>query len=141
MLGKLSKYLRLLGLDALYEKTNNGVRALRLHHPDAILLTRNTRFKKDPSCLIVRSDRPLDQLSEIRERIRPHIDPARILSRCPGCNEELRRIDRSDAEPLVPEYVYHHYEEFTCCPKCRKVFWPGSHVDSISRYLEDFFRK
>jgi hypothetical protein len=40
-------------------------------------------------------------------------------------------IELIQALGLVPEHVFHTQEQFHQCPKCRQVFWPGSHLRGI----------
>jgi uncharacterized protein with PIN domain len=58
------------------------------------------------------------------------------FGRCLQCNAALEKINREQARPSVPFFVYQIHHEFRRCPKCRKVFWPGNHVADMERRVE-----
>ncbi len=55
------------------------------------------------------------------------------FGRCLECNVPLEALSREAARPLVPFFIYQIHYEFRRCPKCRKVFWPGSHVADMEK--------
>jgi uncharacterized protein with PIN domain len=67
MLGKLAKYLRILGLDAEYTK-NPEILQQYSGQPDApYFLTRSTKKTTYERTIFIRSDKVRDQISEIRK--------------------------------------------------------------------------
>jgi len=66
-----------------------------------------------------------------REEQQPKETPA--LGRCLDCNVPLEPLARESARPLVPFFIYQIHYEFRRCPKCRNVFWPGSHVADMEK--------
>jgi uncharacterized protein len=133
MLGKLAKYLRVLGLDAPCGDPDN----LAVSEGSCYFLTRRTTIKGGSNVVHIRSDRARKQVTEILPLIRPSIDPDKIMSRCIACNVPLTAIQKSDAEPHVPEFVYHRYETFKTCPSCGRVYWGGSHATHMSSFIEE----
>ena len=139
MLGKLAKYLRILGLDADCVMSGKEPGRTPASTEPRLFLTRRSALKGGEGVIFIHADRPRDQLLEIREVIRPFVDGARVMTRCLECNVPLLRIAKEDVEQLVPEFVFHKYEIFMTCPLCRKVYWAGSHAAHMGRLLEEVF--
>ncbi|OPY73388.1 MAG: hypothetical protein A4E62_00513 [Syntrophorhabdus sp. PtaU1.Bin002] len=128
MLGKLAKYLRILGLDAEYTNSPAVLDRYRGEAEPPYFLTKRLKGITYPKVVFIKSDRPRDQLLEVKEIIRPFINREKIMNRCIECNVELADICKSDIEQYVPEFVFHQYSLFRICPQCRKVYWEGSHA-------------
>jgi uncharacterized protein with PIN domain len=75
--------------------------------------------------------RPQQQQPKPRREEQPRETPE--LGRCLDCNVPLEPLARESARPLVPFFIYQIHHEFRRCPKCRNVFWPGSHVADMEK--------
>jgi len=67
---------------------------------------------------------------------RPSSPPAERIApfgRCLSCNVPLEQLTREQARPSVPFFIYQIHHDFRGCPKCRKVFWPGNHVEQMAQ--------
>ncbi|MBI4643126.1 MAG: hypothetical protein HY790_06040 [Deltaproteobacteria bacterium] len=133
-LAGLAKWLRFCGFDAAVQRLSPGApQDLPPALADTYLLTRQqdfTRFKRE-DLLVLSAPDPEGQLQEVIRRLEITRGHLRLLSRCGQCNEILVSISRDQALGLVPEHVFHTQEQFHQCPKCRQVFWPGSHLPGI----------
>ena len=142
MLGSLARWLRFAGFDTRYlPGCADAVLAGLARAEGRWLLTRDGDLaaKAGPRVLLLRS-RGVDALvGELRARLDLRADPARFLSRCPGCNGELAEAPRAAVATRVPPYVAVHAERFRECPECGRVYWPGSHVGRITRRLGELF--
>ncbi|GEM_PF-607754 len=69
---------------------------------------------------------PEQPVSPPAERIAPY-------GRCLACNVPLEKLTREQARPSVPFFIYQIHHDFRGCPKCRKVYWPGNHVEQMSQ--------
>lgn len=134
-LGGLAKGLRFLGLDARLAV----LRPETLPAPAAgtVLLTASRLLKKAdrPDLIVLEAREPEAQLEEVVRRLgltRRHFRP---LSRCVRCNVQLKELPRQEAVTRVPEHIWATQAEFYHCPACGRVYWPGSHVATISRRL------
>jgi hypothetical protein len=78
-----------------------------------------------------------NQLSEIRNIIKPYIDASAFLKRCIQCNIMLHDAEKDDIEGLVPEFIFHRYSIFKICPICRKVYWKGSHAEHMEKWVKE----
>ena len=137
MLGRLSKYLRILGLDAEYTRDLLVLEQYKEQPDSPYFLTRTTKSISYERIIFIKSDKVREQLQEIREIIRPFIDSGKIMNRCIDCNVELVVVEKKDIEQMVPEFVFHQYAQFRSCPKCRKVYWEGSHARGMAQLVRE----
>lgn len=139
MLVRLGKYLRCAGYDAAWDRDLcTRALALRARAEDRILVTRNTRMKLEipppPRWVLLREDDPVEQLRELARAV-PLDLGARLFTRCIRCNLELLDARSEEVlERVLPEVRAHHQRFFTC-PRCRTIFWHGSHVENTCRKL------
>lgn len=141
MLGRMARWLRILGYDTAYEKviTDKALveQALR---ENRWLLTRDRRLTlrtllRGRHTLLLSDD--IDgQLRQLHRDLAIDLDPAHQQAyRCADCNVVLTPIPHDEATPLVPLFVAEQYKEFLRCPRCRRLFWPGTHWQYINRRL------
>jgi len=128
MLGRLARWLRILGHDVAYGPHLSG-RALvdRARREGRFLLTRDTRLLRDPELpphLFVTSDHFREQLRQVAGAVRLGGD---FLRRCLDCNRALEDVSREEAAPHVPPYVLATQEHFQRCPRCGRTYWPATH--------------
>lgn len=138
MLGRLARRLRLLGLDIRYESGLKSLQAYRRAKAEhRLFLTRYHRMKNLPDVLFIESENIDRQVEQVKKVLNLPADFKKpepgVLTRCSVCNEILKKINRDQARPAVPFYIYQIHTEFRRCPKCQRVYWPGSHVQKIAR--------
>jgi hypothetical protein len=137
MLGTLAKWLRAAGYDARYEPHRLDVEMLEISRAESrVVLTRDAELARrggGMAMLVPRGD--LDAQIKAVAGTYPERDSP-PLSRCLECNERLVRIGFEEAQGLLPDGVATRQVEFRRCPACRKVFWPGSHYDAMSRRIQ-----
>ncbi len=133
MLGRLVRWLRILGVDVLYLNPVEDRELLRLSRRDKrILLTRDTRLVQRRGVgeyLLLRDNDPMAQLKAVIRVYPP--EPNRILTRCLRCNTPLTPSEKSDVRDEVPEYIYHTVSQFARCRSCDRVYWEGSHCQHM----------
>jgi uncharacterized protein len=137
MLGKLAKYLRLLGLDAVYLRDISELKQMNESRESLILLTRRTKPAAPVRSVVVHSDVARRQLTELKDLIGTWVDRSKVLNRCVECNVPLEDIEKSEVEHRVPEFVFHHYSTFKKCPSCKRIYWEGSHARHMSDLLKE----
>lgn len=130
MLGRLARWLRVLGFDVAYRKELPGDRLLTLAaREDRIVVTRDGRLR-DPRgrarVIRITSERFRDQLREL-DRVLPLGGVAARPQRCVECNEAVLPVALADVPESVPEYVRATQTDFRRCPRCRRIFWPATH--------------
>src|SRR3990172_6759885 len=98
MLGRLAKWMRLLGFDVLYFPGINDRGLVKIaKEQDRTILTRDTlllQHKGLRNPIFVESDHVHEQLLQIKERLDPR--EAEPLGRCMLCNGVLSRVGRKD---------------------------------------------
>jgi uncharacterized protein len=137
MLGKLAKYLRILGFDAAYLKSENLLDRYTHEDPRPYFLTRRQKIFPYPRTIYVRSEHVREQIKELRELIKPCSDPKKFMKRCINCNVPLVEVEKEAIEHLVPEFVFHAYSLFMVCPQCSRVYWAGTHTQHMAELIED----
>jgi uncharacterized protein with PIN domain len=143
-LGGLAKWLRFCGFDAaLVRLAADQPQVWPPPRPQTHILTRQTNCErlKRPDLLVLAADEPEAQLEEVLRRL--HISPRYLtpLSRCSHCNEPLMPLDRNLVQGRVPEHVFHYQRQFSECPRCHRVYWPGSHIGGITKTLREKLEK
>jgi len=143
-LGRLSKWLRILGYDTVYWRGEADRSFLRKAEKEgrAVLTRRkDVLAKQHPGIvLFVENDRVEVQIEEVLEKLDLRPEPKNLFTLCLRCNESLKEAKPEDVRPLVPEYVLRTQKEFRVCPGCGGVFWPGTHreraLSTLKRILE-----
>ncbi|MBN2208572.1 MAG: Mut7-C RNAse domain-containing protein [Candidatus Coatesbacteria bacterium] len=138
MLGRLAKWLRILGFDVLYSNEAQDDELIENCRSEGrILLTRDTalarKAERTLEVLFVTGDHIKEQFASIRHRLPITLEPAAVFSRCVVCNTPLVPATRAEVEGLVPAFVFNTNKTFKICPGCRKVYWKGSHVEHALR--------
>lgn len=138
-LGRLAKWLRILGFDARYEPSGNkSVAMIEALKEERILVTRNLRFgtRHGGTIIFIKHDGLQDQLKDLFAEMNMKVDPNLLFSRCTICNEPLMAIAKADIRESVPVYVYETHEDFMRCPKCQRVYWKGTHWGNVEEILK-----
>lgn len=138
MLGKLAKWLRVLGQDVIYGPHLTGYGLIRAARAEGrLILTRDRRLKQKqpPAFILIESDHHRDQLRQVVQELR--LDTAgKRFSRCLKCNELLAPRSKETVKALVPPYVFSTQEQFSWCPSCRRVYWPATHHQRMAAELD-----
>ena len=136
MLGRLARWLRLLGYDTKYATRLTDSDVLDIAESEGrTILTRDTLLIRQKRCrdyIFVKSDHWREQLKQVYVEAGLNCDA--ILSRCVVCNIPLKPIDKQSVESFVPAYVYRTQESFSHCENCSRIYWSATHV---SRILND----
>ncbi|HPD56959.1 MAG TPA: Mut7-C RNAse domain-containing protein [Smithellaceae bacterium] len=139
-LGKLAKWLRLLGYDTRVFPREAGRELLRLAQDEnRIVLTKRADMKERQFAGIVlllsHNDVAL-QLKEVIKKFSLKIEKNKMFGRCLKCNRVLEPIEATEVRELVPTYVFEHCQSFNRCPACRGIFWEGTHQRNSLQYLQ-----
>lgn len=132
MLGRLAKWLRMMGYDVLFLGNADDIEVLRVSRGEGrLLLTRDRLLARRAGELgvLVESQRLEEQLRELAAR--GFISGPLESTRCPVCNTLLEELPRAEARDKVPPYVYQTHREFYACPTCGRVYWPGTHWQNV----------
>ncbi len=143
MLGRLAKWLRILGFDVLYYPEIEDRQVIRIAREEGrTILTRDTglaRNKGARDIIFVTADRVPDQLREMAGRL--PFEEAEPSGRCAVCNGTLSRVDeKTTVRDAVPDFIYHNFSEFLRCRGCGKVYWEGSHQEKFREKVREILR-
>ena len=138
MLGKLAKWLRVIGQDVIYGQHLAGyglIRAARAENRLILTRDRSLKRKQPPDFLFIESDHYREQLRQVIRAcgLRPLDHP---FTRCLECNIVLEPRSKAAVENNVPPYVFATQEKFYWCPKCHRIYWPATHHQSMLEELK-----
>jgi len=139
MLGRLARWLRMVGLDTAYEQgISDAVLVRNALEQRRVILTRDRRLRDEwhvEPVYLVRSEAVFDQLREVIEAfaLRTRLDP---FSRCSLCNEPLEAADGQVVSVRAPSWVVDAGCEVRRCRICDRLYWRGSHIDRMRRMLD-----
>jgi uncharacterized protein with PIN domain len=134
MLGRLARWLRILGYDTRYEAhVEDAVLVQRALREERVILTRDRALPEEfrvPALVLVEAERPEEQLRELVTRFGLDTE-GRLFTRCSRCNGVLKPAPRHLIAGRVPPRVLRDHDRFKRCPGCGRVYWEGSHADRI----------
>jgi len=138
-LGRLARYLRLLGFDTLYENAIDDADLVQRAAADhRIILTRDRallmRRGVSHGCHI-RQDDPLEQLAHVIHRC----DLAKTshpFTRCMECNDRIESISKQDVAARLEPETAASFDEFWHCPGCARIYWQGSHHERLKGLVD-----
>jgi uncharacterized protein with PIN domain len=140
MLGRLARWLRLMGLDTLYYADIRDSELLMLAKgQERIILTRDTGILKRgiEGCVLIESEDPFEQLEQVFRQLRPGT-PREM--RCANCNGALEAVPKEDVADSVPEYVYLNHSRFLRCTGCGNIYWEGSQYLNIKSRMDEILK-
>jgi uncharacterized protein len=138
-LGKLTRDLRLLGIDVAYRNDADDRDLLVvMERENRALLTRDRRLLMHgvvKNGYFPRSQQPLEQTIEIIHRF--ELEKAMTpFSRCLRCNGVLNRARKETVIDQLQTLTRLYYEEFWQCPSCGQTYWRGSHLSKLEKRVE-----
>jgi uncharacterized protein with PIN domain len=137
MLGKLTRWLRILGHDVVYARDMEDMEILDLAKEEQrCLLTRDSElcrragnYNVDAFFVEGRSD--VDRLASVSKLTGLDLEVDPDVSRCPVCNGKIKAVEKNSVlDELLPTTAA-SYERFWRCVQCGKVFWQGTHWTRI----------
>ena len=142
-LGKLAKWLRLLGFDTVFENECDTGQFLDHLKPGAVLLTRTEKirdtFSASQRLIFIESNDTREQLQQVIDELGIKKKDIRPFSRCLICNVENEIIEKERIYGQVPDYVWENNTVFQSCPECKKIYWPGSHIERSLERIDKIF--
>ena len=136
--GGLARLLRMAGFDTVYDNAFHDAEIARIAaSEDRVVLTRDRDLLIRREIRYGRYLRALAteaQMEEIVARygLAAHAQP---FSLCLHCNAPLHPVDKAQIEERLPPMVRAHYEEFSGCDVCGRIFWKGSHYRRMEALL------
>ena len=144
MLGKLAKWLKILGFDALFfSKIEDDALLDIAADENRVLLTRDTGLiekSKRVKLLFIESENWRTQVEQVLDELDLWRD-VKPNSRCIECNVMLKDLPRERAKNLVTPFVFENADTFALCPDCGRVFWRGTHLKDMETKIDDFLKE
>jgi hypothetical protein len=140
--GKLAKWLRILGYDALFINGLDDDELIRIAIDEGrVLLTKDTRilrrgvvYSGELKLVLIRDDDVRNQLRQVVRTL--SLELSKPFSLCIECNQPLLPKTREEVRGLVPPYVFHTQTQYMQCPSCHRIYWRGTHWQRMKRELE-----
>jgi len=142
MLGKLTRWLRMLGHNVKYSSKLDDNQLITIAKKERrILLTRDFELyqqatAKGVNAFYLEGKTEAERLAQIAKRFKIELDIDMATSRCPKCNTRVKPIPKEKAADKVEKDTFIYYNEFWECPKCEKIYWQGAHWTRIRKTLE-----
>lgn len=139
MLGRLVKWLRIIGQDVIYGPHLTGyglIRAARAENRLILTRDRGLKQKQPPPFLFIESNHYRDQLRQVVGQCALKLADD-LFTRCIECNAVLQSRPKETLEKVVPPYVFSSQQKFFSCPTCRRIYWPATHHQKMLEELRD----
>ncbi len=132
--GKLAKWLRMMGYDTLFFTDEDDwlmVRAALAEN--RVILTRDTQVMSRGvvsrgriKAILIQSEEPEEQIRQVAATL--DLDyQSEPFTICLECNQPLEKKRRQQVEGRVPAYVFQTQEQYMECPSCHRIYWRGTH--------------
>src|ERR687895_565377 len=135
--GRLAKWLRVMGYDTLFPQENSDNELVRLAlRENRVLVTRDAgivrrraaRLGQMQVVHIVNEDLR-SQLKQLVRDLGLNLDSG--FSRCVVCNDLLDSVARDRVAGRLPPYVLQTQSQFMECPQCHRLYWRGTHWSNM----------
>ncbi|MFC1950758.1 Mut7-C RNAse domain-containing protein [Chloroflexota bacterium] len=143
--GKLVKWLRIMGYDTLFFNGNNDSNMITIALAEGrVILTRDTQIIKRQvvtsgqlQIIFIQSDRPELQIQQVIDTLK--LDCwFRPFAICLECNQFLLERNKQQVKDLVPTYVFQTQNQYMECPACHRIYWRGTHWQAMTEILKRF---
>lgn len=141
MLGKLTRWLRLLGAKVFFSESKNDDDAIKQAVKEkAVLLTRNEALAAKAGdyakTVLFKTNDSFEQLRIVMRKFGLKANGAQSFALCPKCGGKIKRIVKAKVESRVFPRVFKQQRLFWACGKCKQIYWKGSHFKKITKKLE-----
>ena len=138
-LGRLARYLRLLGFDTLYfnNSYDDAQLANMAQEKGCILLSRDRGLLKRSQVIhgyCLRSKDPRQQANDVLHRYQLH-DQIQPWRRCLRCNGSLHPVTKEQIMDRLEPKTKLYYHDFRMCEDCRQIYWRGSHFERLESFI------
>ncbi|PXW85197.1 hypothetical protein C8R34_12121 [Nitrosomonas sp. Nm84] len=140
-LGRLARYLRLLGFDCWYRNDYDDATVARIAgEQQRTVLTRDRTLLQRRVITygyFVRASLPKIQTQEVLKRfdLYPLLKP---LTRCTYCNGRLIETEKQKIEHRLKPLTKQNYDRFLMCSECSQIYWQGSHFARVKHLVDEF---
>ncbi len=146
-MGKLSKWLRMMGYDTLFFDGSDDSHMIATALAEGrMILTRDTQIMKrrlvttgQLKAILIQSDKPELQVHQVVDTL--NLDCRfRPFTICLECNQSLVEKSKEQVKDLVPPYVFQTQGQYMECSACHRIYWRGTHWQAMTRKLKNFMK-
>lgn len=144
MLGNLAKKLRILGYDSKYDSSIEDAKLITIAKKEnRILVTKDEALTKNAEkenipTVLIRGNDEIEQIVQITNKVGlPNFTVSTDNARCVSCNGKLEPIEKMRIKSKVPYGIYERQESFWICKGCKKVYWEGTHLEKLRKFVND----
>lgn len=143
MLGKLTRWLRMLGHDVEYAGSSDDKELVKNAKKESrILLTRDVELyrqavAKGAEAFLIEKPNQTANLASLAKRFNFKLEVDMDASRCPKCNSKIKAVSKANIADKIPSSTSSNYEKFWQCQGCGQVYWRGAHWKRIDKTLEE----
>jgi len=143
MLGKLTRWLRMLGQDVVYTGSMDDKELIqKTKKEQRILLTRDLELYQQAigrgaEAFLVDGKTEAEKLAKIAKRFGFKLEIDVKVSRCPKCNTRIKPVSKTNVIKKIPQTTSSYYNEFWECLGCQQVYWRGAHWKKIEKTLRE----
>ena len=145
--GKLARWLRLIGYDTLLSKQKNDSQMIMTAlKENRVILTKDSQFMKRRlvtsgrlKTVHIKQDDPKLQVREVAKKLNLNYC-FKPFSLCLECNQELIARDKEEVQDRVPTHVSKIQTQYTECPACHRIYWQGTHWQAMVKKLQEMQR-
>jgi hypothetical protein len=139
-LGRLAKWLRILGYDTVVFPNQAGREMLRKAATEGrIVLTRRkdmTERQYSGHLFLIMNIKVGNQLNDVINKYSLKINRQKMFGICLTCNKNLYPIAREAVRDLVPPFVLENCTHYNQCPLCQKIYWTGTHQRNALEFIK-----
>ena len=143
MLGKLARWLRMLGQDVVYNVELNDNKLLEFSKKqNFVLLTKDLELYQRAigrgiDAFYVEGKTEPEQLAELAKRYSFTLEIDMEKSNCPVCNAKLKATPKEQLSGELQKSTLTFYDNYWKCPNCGQIYWQGAHWKQISKTLSE----
>ncbi|MDX1708024.1 MAG: Mut7-C RNAse domain-containing protein, partial [Desulfobacterales bacterium] len=89
--------------------------------------------------IFVESNHLEEQLHQIILKVELTAEQTRPFTRCLRCNELMVNVAKNELRGRVPDFIYETHGQFNRCPRCDRIYWPGSHTRRSLEKIRQLF--
>ncbi len=143
--GKLAKWLRIMGYDTLFFNGSDDSRMIATALAEGrVILTRDTQIMRrrvvtdgQLKAILIKSDEPEQQMHQLIDTL--NLDcQFRSFAICLECNQPLLESSKQQVKDKVPPFVFQTQSQYMECPACHRIYWRGTHWQAMTKKLEKF---
>jgi uncharacterized protein with PIN domain len=138
-LGKLTRNLRLLGIDVAYLRAAEDRQLLEtMQRENRALLTRDRRLLMHAIVqhgYYPRSQEATEQTIEVVRRF-DLLSSIAPFTRCLHCNAPLQQVEKAEVMEELEPLTRIYYHQFRRCTGCGQIYWRGSHFSKLEARLQ-----